>query len=140
MAGVTHFLTLLSGATRDGALGDAGARRGRHAGAPGGARPGASNWESEPLDAAEGRLRCQRCRGAPGVGLCLASCYEVLGEPRYLATAEAAGETTYRYGDVRANPSLCHGLCGNAALFLALYRATRRSLWLERAHAFAAAP
>jgi hypothetical protein len=99
---------------------------------------GGLNWESEPLEAAEGKLRCQWCRGAAGVGLCLASCYEVLGEPRYLTAAEAAGETTSRYGDVRANPSLCHGLGGNAALFLALHRATRRSRWLERAHAFAA--
>ena len=138
VAGVTHFLTLLSGATRDGrwaTLAREGADTLVRRAVP---DRGGLNWESEPLDAAEGRLRCQWCRGAPGVGLCLASCYEVLGEPRYLATAEAAGETTYRYGDVRANPSLCHGLCGNAALFLALYRTTRRSLWLERAHAFAA--
>jgi len=138
VAGVVLFLTLLYGATGDSRW-ESLAREGadtlvRHA-VP---DHEGLNWESEPLEATQGRLRCQWCRGAAGVGLCLASCSEVLGEPRYLTAAEAAGETTYGYGDVRANPSLCHGLGGNAALFLALHRATRRTLWLERAHAFAA--
>jgi lantibiotic modifying enzyme len=138
VAGVTHFLTLLYGATRDArweTLAREGADTLLRLALP---DHGGLNWESEPLEGAESKLRCQWCRGAAGVGLCLALCYEVMGDPRYLKTAEAAGETTYRYGDVRANPSLCHGLGGNAALFVALHRATRRSTWLERAHAFAA--
>ena len=55
----------------------------------------------------------------------------------YLATAKAAGETTYAYGDVRSNPSQCHGLAGCAELFLALYRLTGEPVWLGRAHDFA---
>jgi hypothetical protein len=49
----------------------------------------------------------------------------------------AAGETTYAYGDVRANPSQCHGLAGNAELFLELWRITGEPVWLDRAHDFA---
>jgi hypothetical protein len=51
--------------------------------------------------------------------------------------AEHAGECTYTYGDTRENPSLCHGLAGSAALFLALHRATRRQMWSDRANDFA---
>jgi hypothetical protein len=38
---------------------------------------------------------------------------------------------------VRRNPVQCHGLAGNAELFLELYRATGKPLWLDRAHDFA---
>lgn len=81
--------------------------------------------------------RCQWCRGASGIGLFFAKAHEVLGDSPYLATAQAAGEATYAAGDVRQNPSQCHGLAGNAELFLELYRITQDQVWLERAHDFA---
>jgi hypothetical protein len=59
------------------------------------------------------------------------------GAGDYLAIAEAAGEATFRYGDVRRNASQCHGLAGNGELFIDLYLATRQARWLERAHDFA---
>jgi hypothetical protein len=62
---------------------------------------------------------------------------EALRVPSYLALAEAAGECTWAYGDVRHNPSLCHGLCGNALLFLELDRLTGKPIWRERAEVFA---
>jgi hypothetical protein len=46
-------------------------------------------------------LRCQWCHGSPGVGLFLCQAHQVLGEPTYLDTAQAAGETTFAYGDNR---------------------------------------
>ena len=96
---------------------------------------GGLNWP--PIMGMSELNRCQWCNGAPGVGLFYAKAYEVLGEPSYLETAEAAGETTFAYGDVRSNPSQCHGLAGNAELLIELYRITRDALWLERAHDFA---
>ncbi|HIG57248.1 MAG TPA: hypothetical protein EYG11_21730 [Candidatus Latescibacteria bacterium] len=33
----------------------------------------------------------------------------------------------------RQSPIQCHGLAGNAELFLELYQRTQESLWLERA-------
>jgi lantibiotic modifying enzyme len=80
---------------------------------------------------------CQWCHGSPGVGLFYATAYEALGDAAYLTTAEAAGNATFAYGDVRQNPSQCHGLAGNAELLVELYRLTRNPLWLERAHDFA---
>lgn len=82
-------------------------------------------------------LRCQWCHGAPGVGLFFVRAYKALGDPAYLATAKAAAEATYRYGDVRQNPCQCHGLSGNAELFIELHRMTGDELWLHRAHEFA---
>jgi lantibiotic modifying enzyme len=101
------------------------------------ARPdrGGLNWPNA-LGATD-PLRCQWCQGAPGVGLFYAKAHEVLGAGADLRTAEAAGETTFAYGDVRQNPSQCHGLAGNAELFLELYRLTRAPRWLEQAHDFA---
>ena len=81
--------------------------------------------------------RCQWCVGAPGIGVFFATAYAVLGDARYLDAARSAAEATFAHGDVRGNPSFCHGLAGNAQLFLALHRATGETLWLERAHHFA---
>ena len=96
---------------------------------------GGLNWPAVERDGPP--LKCQWCVGAPGIGLFWTRAYEVLGDPAYLQMATAAGECTYGYGDVRANPSQCHGLSGNAELFIELHRVTRDGLWLERAHDFA---
>lgn len=99
---------------------------------------GGRNWPDtiDPFQHGEAP-RCQWCRGASGVGLFFAKAYEALGDAQYLDLARAAGEATYAYGDVRRNPCLCHGLAGNASLFLDLHAATRDALWLERANEFA---
>jgi lantibiotic modifying enzyme len=62
--------------------------------------------------------------------------YAALGERDYLDAAEAAAATTLAYGDVRRNPSACHGLAGSAEVFLALYRATHEPRWLSHAYDF----
>jgi lantibiotic modifying enzyme len=97
---------------------------------------GGLNWPIV-LEEPDELSRCQWCHGAPGVGLTFAKAYEVWREPGFLRTAEAAAEATLAYGDVRRNPSQCHGLAGNAELFLELYRRTHKSEWLERARGFA---
>ena len=102
------------------------------------ARPdrGGVNWPYATRGSS-GLAPCQWCLGTPGNGYFLAKAAAVLSAPMHLATAKAAGETTYAYGDVRSNPSQCHGLAGGAELFLALYRLTGEQVWLERAHDFA---
>jgi lantibiotic modifying enzyme len=62
---------------------------------------------------------------------------QVLGEASYRETAEAAGEATFHSGDVRGNPSQCHGLVGNGELFIELYHLTGENKWLQRAADFA---
>jgi lantibiotic modifying enzyme len=92
---------------------------------------GAEFNEQEP-----GR-RWQWCSGASGIGLFYARAAEVLGEAAFLETAVAAGEGTWAHGDVRRNPSQCHGLAGSVDLFLVLHRLTQAAVWRERALDFA---
>ena len=81
--------------------------------------------------------RWQWCTGASGIGLFYARAAEVLGEAAFLETATAAGEGTWTHGDVRHNPSQCHGLAGSADLFLVLHRLTQEPVWRARALDFA---
>jgi lantibiotic modifying enzyme len=97
---------------------------------------GGCNWPTVFGDATP-RIRCQWCVGAPGIGLFYATAYQVLGEPAFLTTAKAAGEATWAAGDVRHNPSQCHGLAGSAHLLLELARLTNEPVWWERTAAFA---
>ncbi len=101
------------------------------------ARPdrGGLNWPPS-LDQGE-TPRCQWCHGAAGIGLAYVKAAEILGDDAYKQTALAAGETTFQYGDIRENPSQCHGLAGNAELFIELFRLSGDSLWLERSADFA---
>jgi lantibiotic modifying enzyme len=95
------------------------------------ALPAAPAWA-----AARPEPALQWCTGAPGIGLFIAKTYEVLGETSFLELAKAAGETTWAAGDVRHNPSQCHGLAGSAHLLLELARLTHEAVWWERAADF----
>lgn len=134
LAGIGYFLLLLHQATGEGRWAELAREAGdtlvRYA------RPdrGGLNWP-DTMD--EQELRCQWCNGAPGVGLFFVKGHEALGDPSYLETAEAAGETTFAYGDVRRNAVQCHGLAGQGELLIELYRATGKQEWLERAHELA---
>jgi lantibiotic modifying enzyme len=105
------------------------------------ARPaaGTTSGVEWPWHTGTAESRCQWCMGEPGIGLFLLKAYEALGEPTYLAAATAAGETTFDRGDVRRNPGQCHGLAGNAEVFLELARVTGDARWPARAATFARA-
>jgi len=96
---------------------------------------GGLNWPYVVDSTDAGKI--QWCHGSPGVGLFYTAAYELLQDPAHLATARAAGDCVFAGGDIRGNPSQCHGLSGNAELFLELYRITGDALWLDRAHDFA---
>jgi hypothetical protein len=82
------------------------------------------------------RRRWQWCTGSPGIGVFFAEAADVLGEGAFLETAKAVGESTWAYREIRPNPSQCHGLAGNADLFLQLHRLTRDPVWWERTQDF----
>jgi lantibiotic modifying enzyme len=99
---------------------------------------GGLNWPDTLGGFEKGEERkCQWCYGASGDGLFLTKAFAVLGDLELGRLARAAGEATYGFGDVRRNPCLCHGLAGNASLFLDLHAATGEAVWLERAAEFA---
>ncbi len=80
--------------------------------------------------------RVQWCHGSPGVGLFLVRAFEETGEAWIGELATTAAEATYRAGDVRGNPSQCHGLAGNGELLLEMARVFDGREWAVRAVEF----
>ncbi|KAI9209707.1 uncharacterized protein BJ171DRAFT_484820 [Polychytrium aggregatum] len=81
----------------------------------------------------------QFCHGAAGVGLCFAKAYELLMDDSYLAEAKGASDVVWHRGLLRKGVSLCHGISGNAMLFLTLLRITNDIRFWYRATKFASA-
>ncbi|KNE63017.1 hypothetical protein AMAG_08184 [Allomyces macrogynus ATCC 38327] len=79
----------------------------------------------------------QWCHGAVGFGLLFVRAFAKFGDLEYLARATACGELAWEQGIVDKHVGLCHGVAGNAYLFLALWRATRLRPWYQRTLAFA---
>ncbi|TPX63719.1 hypothetical protein SpCBS45565_g06388 [Spizellomyces sp. 'palustris'] len=79
----------------------------------------------------------QFCHGAPGVALCLCRGYEVYKKEEYLSAAKEAADLVWKRGLIRKGVGLCHGISGNAYLFLTLYRLTNDIAYWQRAQCFA---
>lgn len=78
----------------------------------------------------------QWCHGATGMALLLARAHRVFRRKFMYRAAVAAGNVVWRRGLLSKGPGCCHGWAGGIYAFLALYRMTRQSVWLERASAF----
>ncbi|KAL3699372.1 hypothetical protein R1sor_017394 [Riccia sorocarpa] len=77
------------------------------------------------------------CHGAPGVALTLCKAAQVFPEEEQFRTAALeAGEVVWERGLLR-RLGLCHGISGNAYVFLALYRLSGQKKHLHRAKMFA---
>ncbi|KAJ1294975.1 hypothetical protein BS78_01G187900 [Paspalum vaginatum] len=76
------------------------------------------------------------CHGAPGVCLTLAKAYEVFQDDHFKQSAAEAAEVVWNRGLLK-RVGICHGVSGNAYVFLALYRLTGNVEYLYRAKAFA---
>ncbi|KAK3001654.1 hypothetical protein RJ639_021650 [Escallonia herrerae] len=76
------------------------------------------------------------CHGAPGVALTLVKAAKVLGDEDFLQAAVDAGEVVWNRGLLK-RAGVCHGISGNAYVFLSLYRLTGNVEFLYRAKAFA---
>jgi type 2 lantibiotic biosynthesis protein LanM len=89
--------------------------------------PQHQNWPDFRLDPTLPQQKTQPsfglswCHGAPGIGLSRLRAYQLTNDPELLAEADAAIQGTYRPLNVPSqfdNYSLCHGLGGNAEVFL----------------------
>ncbi|XP_058729540.1 lanC-like protein GCL2 [Vicia villosa] len=76
------------------------------------------------------------CHGAPGVALTLVKAAKVFGDKEFLDAAMEAGETVWSRGLLK-RVGICHGISGNAYVFLSLYQLTGNNKYLYRAKAFA---
>ncbi|KAL0283977.1 UNVERIFIED_CONTAM: LanC-like protein GCR2 [Sesamum angustifolium] len=76
------------------------------------------------------------CHGAPGVALTLAKAAKVFGSEEFLQAAIDAGEVVWNRGLLK-RVGVCHGISGNAYVFLSLYQLTGKPEFLYRAKAFA---
>ncbi|KAL8046533.1 hypothetical protein ABFX02_08G183600 [Erythranthe guttata] len=76
------------------------------------------------------------CHGAPGVALTLAKAAKVFGSEEFLQAAIEAGEVVWKRGLLK-RVGICHGISGNAYVFLSLYQLTGKSEFLYKAKAFA---
>ncbi|CAI9283626.1 unnamed protein product [Lactuca saligna] len=76
------------------------------------------------------------CHGAPGMALTLTKAATVFGSDEFLKAAIDAGEVVWKRGLLK-KVGICHGISGNAYVFLSLYRLTGNIKFLYRAKAFA---
>ncbi|WCJ32158.1 LanC-like protein GCR2 [Euphorbia peplus] len=75
------------------------------------------------------------CHGAPGIALTLVKAAEVFGDKEFLQAAVEAGDVVWKRGLLK-RVGICHGISGNAYVFLSLYRLTGDLKYLHRAKAF----
>lgn len=76
------------------------------------------------------------CHGAPGMALTLVKAAKVFGDKEFLDAAMEAGEVVWSRGLLK-RVGICHGISGNAYVFLSLYQLTGNTKYLYRAKAFA---
>lgn len=77
------------------------------------------------------------CHGAGGIIYLMAKAYLTWPEEKYLNSCIAIGQLIWEKGLLRKGPGLCHGIAGNAYVFLLLYRLTGNEVHLDRAIWFA---
>lgn len=79
------------------------------------------------------------CHGAPGIGLTRLRAWELTGKQAYLDEANQALKTTLETQQFEMMPNicLCHGLTGNADLFIEAARILKDPKWMEPARTVA---
>lgn len=75
------------------------------------------------------------CHGAPGIALTLVKAVKVFGDKEFLEAAINAAEVVWNRGLLKP-VGICHGISGNAYVFLSLYQLTGNIEFLYKAKAF----
>lgn len=95
----------------------------------------AVNWYRREPDQL-GVRQIQWCHGAPGIGIFYAELHRVTGSAAHLDMAKRAALTVEHGGVQHGFSALCHGVAGNASLFIKLLRETGDPAWLAKANGF----
>ena len=98
--------------------------------------PQGAGWRRYPRD--DDPPRVQWCHGAAGIGLFGAHGFARTGDPAFADLMRRCADATRAAGDVRQNPSQCHGLAGNGELFIEMARLHNDADALNDAHRFGA--
>ncbi|KAJ6383453.1 hypothetical protein OIU78_026855 [Salix suchowensis] len=75
------------------------------------------------------------CHGAPGIALTLVKAAKVFGDREFLEAAINAAEVVWSSGLLK-RVGICHGISGNAYVFISLYQLTGNIEFLYKAKAF----
>ncbi|XP_057453062.1 lanC-like protein GCL2 [Lotus japonicus] len=75
------------------------------------------------------------CHGAPGIAITLVKAAKVFGDKEFLDAAMQAAEVVWERG-LHKRVGICHGISGNAYVFLSLYQHTRDVQYLDMARRF----
>lgn len=94
-----------------------------------------SSLPDSPGDSSSDKL-VQWCHGAPGLVFACLAAYALWSQPSHLSAARASAEVVWERGLLKKGLGLCHGIAGNAYVFLRLYDATGDRTQLDRAFAF----
>ena len=92
-----------------------------------------ANW---PAGLGGTKYLVQHCHGAPGMINCLGDFPHGINTSLDRLLIQG-GELTWKAGPLIKGSNLCHGTAGNGYAFLKLYKRTKKTMWLERARAFA---
>ncbi|KAL1494176.1 hypothetical protein ABEB36_009818 [Hypothenemus hampei] len=76
------------------------------------------------------------CHGAGGVFYLMAKSYLVFKEDKYLQSCKKMADLIWKKGILKKGPGLCHGVSGNAYVFLIMFRLTKEPDYLYRAMSF----
>ena len=89
-------------------------------------------WRTVPKSSDDRRI--QWCHGAPGIGLFFHSLHRFAPRALYSEALERCLETTRIRGrNARVGGCQCHGVAGNAELFLEVHATSGKAAWLEEA-------
>lgn len=93
-------------------------------------RDGVAYWPTGPDNDAPGGTGW--CKGSAGIATFLLRAWRLLGEPRYLELARAAGQAVYE-SRLCATTAACHGLAGGGQYLLDLADAVGESTYRDQA-------
>ena len=98
------------------------------------------HWERTVPPTRNDTIRIQWCHGAPGMGLFFCDMHRHLGGDAYRKALLRCVATTRRLGrTARTSGCQCHGVSGNAELFLEAHTVLKDPALLESARAFGSA-